>query len=317
MHVRIGTRRSDLARWQAKYVAGLISAVAPSTTIGMQLIGSLGDRDRKSGFQAIGGIGVFTKESQDALLNNQCDIIVHSLKDLPTILQPGLILASVPKREDPRDCLCGLALADLAPGIRIGTGSIRRQAQLLAICPSLQIKPIRGNVPPRLRKALSKEGIDGTLLAVAGLSRLGLLSKASEILEPDIFPYAAGQGALGIEAREADEELIGILRQIEDSASRAQVDAERALLRSLEAGCSLPIGVFSSQATTTHMRLHATVTSPDGAQQIKYEAVGPASEAEALGATIGENLRKMGAEQILSNCKSSAHSPIALDVEVA
>jgi len=203
MKVRIGTRRSDLARWQAKHVASLLKEKYPHLDVSFTFVSSHGDRDRKESLNIVGGgVGAFTKESEEALLSGNADIVVHSLKDLPTVLSAGLILAAVPVREKAYDVLCGVAVSELGYGIRVGTGSIRRKAQLLNIFPGIEIRPIRGNVPPRLRKATTKAGMDATILAAAGLERLGLMESAFSILEPRLFPYAVGQGALGIEVRE-------------------------------------------------------------------------------------------------------------------
>src|SRR5215475_12857664 len=298
MELKIGTRRSDLARWQANYIARLIQEIAPETLVRMVFVSSVGDKDRKSGFQEIGGIGAFTKESEDSLLRNEVDLVVHSLKDLPTKLQPGLVLATVPKRGDPRDAICGVTVDQLRPGLRVGTGSIRRKAQLLALCSGLDIRPIRGNVSPRLRKAKNREGIDATVLAAAGLSRLGLLHEASQILDAHVFPYAVGQGALAAEAREEDTALIALLQKIEDRQARAEVDAERALMRSLDAGCSLPVGVSVTWLAGT-LTLRGRVTHPDGQTQIADESVGLADQADAIGRSLGHKLLQQGAGEIL------------------
>jgi hydroxymethylbilane synthase len=276
----------------------------------MVFVSSVGDKDRRSGFQQIGGIGAFTKESEDALLHNEVDVVVHSLKDLPTRLQPGLMLAAVPEREDPRDALCGATFDELRPGLRIGTGSIRRKAQLLSICKDLDIRPIRGNVPPRLRKAKNKEGIDATLLAVAGLIRLGIRHEATEILDPIVFPYAVGQGALGIEARVTDTDIIEILQKIEHQKSRAEVEAERALMRRLEAGCSLPVGV-SVVWREDSLTLRAQVTHPDGHKKILDESTGSYAEPETIGKSLGDKLLEQGAEEILRAVPTVGGNPSA------
>lgn len=298
MEIRLGTRRSDLARWQASHVADLIREVEPAAEVRLVFVSSVGDKDRRSTFQQFGGIGAFTKESEDTLLRKEVDLVVHSLKDLPTKLQPGLVLAAVPKREDPRDAICGVALDQLRPGLRVGTGSIRRKAQLLALCSGLDIRPIRGNVSPRLRKAKNREGIDATLLAAAGLSRLGLLHEASQILDAHVFPYAVGQGALAAEAREEDTSLIALLQKIEDRQSRSEVDAERALMGSLDAGCSLPVGVSATWLAGT-LTLRGQVTHPDGRTKIVDESVGLADQADAIGRSLGQKLLQQGAEEIL------------------
>nr|WP_256468018.1 hydroxymethylbilane synthase [Bradyrhizobium sp. CW9] len=298
VEIRLGTRRSELAIWQASHVADLIRGVEPAAEVRLVFVSSAGDNDRRSAFHQLGGIGAFTKESEDTLLRNEVDLVVHSLKDLPTKLQPGLVLAAVPKREDPRDAICGVTLSELQPGLRVGTGSIRRKAQLLDLCNGLDIRPIRGNVSPRLCKAKNRQGIDATLLAAAGLSRLGLLHEASQILDARVFPYAVGQGALAAEAREEDTALIALLQKIEDRQSRSEVDAERALMRSLDAGCSLPVGVSATWLAGT-LTLRGQVTHPDGQRKIADESVGPADQADAIGRSLGHKLLQQGAEEIL------------------
>lgn len=298
MKIRLGTRRSDLARWQARHVANLIRGVEPAVEVRIVFTSSVGDRDRRSSFQQFGGVGAFTKEGEDTLMRKEVDLVVHSLKDLPTRLRQGLVLAAVPKREDARDAICGVTLDQLRPGLRVGTGSIRRKAQLLALCSGLDVRPIRGNVSPRLRKAKIRDGIDVTLLAAAGLSRLGLLHEASQVLDANVFPYAAGQGALAAEAREEDTELIALLQKIEDRKSRTEVDAERALMRSLDAGCNLPIGVSATWVAGT-LTLRGQVTHPDGQSKIADECVGPADQAEAIGTRLGHKLLQQGAGEIL------------------
>ncbi|THK33384.1 hydroxymethylbilane synthase [Ensifer sp. MPMI2T] len=298
MKIRIGTRRSALAMWQANYVADQIQRTTPCVELKIVQLGSIGDSDRKSSFQDIGGVGVFTKSGEIALLNHEVDLVVHSLKDLPTTLPEELTLASIPAREDPRDVLCGARLDDLRPGLTIGTGSIRRSSQLLSLCPGLKLQPIRGNVPPRLRKAANKEGIDATLLAAAGLTRLGLLDRTMDILSPAVFPYAVGQGALGIECRKDDKALITLLRKFECPKSRAEIEAERAMLHTLEAGCNLPVGVCGWwEGPMFHLK--ATVTSVDGAHSIRSHATTCIHGARTMGKILAERLLDKGAGELL------------------
>ncbi|QDQ27016.1 hydroxymethylbilane synthase [Chitinimonas arctica] len=298
MNIRIGTRRSDLARFQAKQVGEALQKLAPDAKITFTFVSSAGDRDRRSTLGGLNSVGVFTKESELTLCNNEADLIVHSLKDLPTVLMEGLTLAAVPLRHDPRDVLCGLPLEAVGPGTRIGTGSIRRRAQLLHLYPGIDIQPIRGNVPPRLRKAVNQEGIDGTILALAGLERLGLMEPQFAILPTDIFPYAVGQGALGIEARQGDTGLLELLARLEDADTRQCTDAERALMHQLEAGCSLPVGVCSS-VVDGKLLLSAVVTRVDGTEQVASSLTGPADQAEELGKQLADELLRLGAKPLL------------------
>lgn len=300
MNIRIGTRRSDLARFQAKYVAALLESIDPGLKLSFVFVSSPGDRDRRSALGRLGSIGAFTKESEDALLRGDADVIVHSLKDLPTTVMDGLVLAAVPQRHDPRDVLCGTTLDQLQAGTRVGTGSIRRRAQLLKLRPGIDIRPVRGNVPPRLRKAMTRDGIDATILAMAGLERLSLMSPENtfDILDPAVFPYAVGQGALGIEARRGDPALLELLARLEDAHTRAQVDAERSLMHALGAGCSLPVGV-ESRSEGGRLLLRAQVTRVDGSESIEGQAEGPASDALAMGEMLARDLIAGGAAALL------------------
>ncbi|MEJ2714989.1 MAG: hydroxymethylbilane synthase [Acidihalobacter sp.] len=298
MKIRIGTRRSALAMWQARFVADCIRRADPTADTQFVQVGSIGDSDRNSSFQDIGGIGVFTKSGEAALIAHEVDIVVHSLKDLPTTLPEQLVLASIPKREDPRDVLCGIRLEDIKSDCTIGTGSIRRSAQLLSLFPDINIRLIRGNVPPRLRKAAKKEGIDGTLLAASGLKRLGLLDESMEILSPIVFPYAVGQGALGIECRSSDSKLIKMLKSFECSRSRAEIEAERALLHGLQAGCNLPVGVHGWWVDDI-FHLNVTVTSTDGTYSIRGYETTRLNKATAMGTVLAMRLIEKGAGELL------------------
>jgi len=312
MKIRVGTRRSALAMWQANYVAEQIQRTDPTVEVRIVQLGSIGDSDRKSSFQDIGGIGVFTKSGEMALLNDEVDLVVHSLKDLPTTLPEELTLASIPKREDPRDVLCGARLEDLRPGLTIGTGSIRRSSQLLSLCPGIKLQPIRGNVPPRLRKAATKEGIDATLLAAAGLIRLGLLDQTMDVLPAAVFPYAVGQGALGLECRKEDKPLIALLKRFECPQSRAEIEAERAMLHALEAGCNLPVGVCGWWEDSL-FHLKATVTSVDGAQSIRGHATTCVHGARTMGKILAQRLLDKGAGELLRSANRSMGSSLEND----
>jgi hydroxymethylbilane synthase len=300
MKIRIGTRRSDLARWQANHIASRLREIAPDAEVEIKLFGSTGDRDRTSSFQAIGGLGAFTKETEDALIAGQCDVAVHSLKDLPTVLPDAVVLAAVPEREDPRDVLVGLTLAEIRPGTRIGTSSIRRQAQLIAWNRGIEVVPLRGNVPSRLRKAVRHEGLDGAVLAAAGLSRLEAMPEVADLLAPEAFPYAVGQGALAIEIRRVDERLGEVVGRLQHAPTRAAVDAERTLLRALDAGCSLPVGVVTSVEGKV-LTLAATVTAPDGSEQLRATVAGAVADASAIGVDVGKALIAQGAARLLAS----------------
>ncbi|MHC5306117.1 hydroxymethylbilane synthase [Bartonella sp. LJL80] len=305
MRIRLGTRKSALARVQADKVASLLRAVDPTVTIDIVLLGSVGDADKRTCFQDIGSVGVFTKSGEDALQNREVDIVVHSLKDLPTTQPDGLVLACVPQREDPRDVLCGLKLEEIrSQRHKIGTGSIRRAAQMRSIFPDLAIVPVRGNVPPRLRRAVEKDGIDATILAAAGLKRLNLIDAEMEFLNPQIFPYAVAQGALGIECRMADQDIIRLLKKIECEKSRAEADAERSLMKHLGAGCNLPVGVCSTWKNTM-LHVKATVTGIDGLQQITDHASTCTYGVEEIGKRLAQRLLDKGAGELLRACTNN------------
>ncbi|SDR27621.1 hydroxymethylbilane synthase [Rhizobiales bacterium GAS113] len=298
MHLRIGTRRSPLAMAQTNYIMGLIKAKHPDIEFSIHPISTMADRDRVSEFHQFGITGVFSVEHEEQLVSKEVDLVVHSLKDLQTTVREGLVLAAVPEREDPRDALCGSTLANLRQGARVGTGSLRRRAQILSLRPDVEVVPIRGNVGPRLRLTEGDSGLDAVILAEAGLQRLGLTDAASEVLDPIQFPYAVGQGALGVEAREDDAELLKILKDIEDPKVRAEVDAERAMMQALGAGCSLPVGVFTKWESG-NLILQAQVTSLDGQERVIAVEDEPPERAVELGLAAAETLRACGGVEIL------------------
>jgi hydroxymethylbilane synthase len=283
---------------QTNFVIGSLQAIFPEIEFEIRSISTIADRDRVSEFHQFGMIGVFTSEHEEQLLRKEVDFVVHSLKDLPTILREELVLASVPRREDPRDVLCGSTLEGLRPGAKVGTGSLRRRAQILSLRPDVTVVPIRGNIGPRLAKIKGEEALDAVILAQAGLRRLGLESKTAEVLEPHLFPYAVGQGALGIEARAADTDMIEILRSIQCQRTRAEVDAERQMMHVLGAGCSLPVGAFSNWKEE-RLILQAQITSLDGEERVIAIDDEPAEKAIELGVAVAETLKTLGGEKIL------------------
>ena len=298
MHLKIGTRRSPLAIAQTNYVIGLIKAKYPETEFSLHPIATMADRDRVSEFHQFGIVGVFSTEHEEQLVSREVDIVVHSLKDLPTFLRDGLVLAAVPEREDARDVLCGAALDALPQGAKVGTGSLRRRSQILSLRPDIQVVPIRGNVGPRLAKIKGEDHLEAVILAQAGLHRLGLTSAAYELLDPEMFPYAVGQGALGIQARGDDATIVAMLKDIEDPKARAEVDCERAMLHALGAGCSLPVGVYTNW-NDGRLTLHAQITSLDGQQKIVAVEEEPADRAVELGLATAETLRLRGGVKLL------------------
>ncbi|MGF7054658.1 hydroxymethylbilane synthase [Bosea sp. OAE752] len=283
---------------QTNFVIGLIKAAFPEIEFEIRSASTVADRDRVSEFHQFRMVGVFTTEHEEQLLRNEVDFVVHSLKDLPTTLRDGLVLAAVPKREDPRDALCGATLESLRPGARVGTGSLRRRAQILSLRPDVTVVPIRGNVGPRLAKIEGDDALDAVILAEAGLRRLGLADATTETLDPHAFPYAVGQGALGIEARAQDSDILKVLQAIQCPQTRAEVDAERAMMHTLGAGCSLPVGACASWKDG-RLTLQAQVTSLDGQERIIATEEGPAETAADLGVATGEALKTQGGTRIL------------------
>lgn len=291
----IGSRGSKLAVWQANYVAGRLTELGVSTRI--EIIKTTGDSLPAISLVQAGGKGLFTKEIEEALLARRIDLAVHSLKDLPTESPEGLVIASIPEREDPRDALLGHTLATLPGGARVGTSSQRRAAQLLALRPDLVVEGIRGNVDTRLRKL--KEGeYDAILLAIAGLNRLGLGLQIAQILSPEEMCPAPGQGALAIQTRENDpaQEVCAKLNHV--TTERA-VRSERALLAKLGGGCQLPVGAYAV-AGQEEIHLVAVVISPDGRQILRDQITGRSDEAEPLGETLAARLLNRGADRVLN-----------------
>jgi len=296
--VRIGTRGSALARWQAEFVrAGLGRHGVAAELI---IIRTSGDRDRQSSLRVIGGKGVFTKELEDALLEERIDVAVHSMKDMPTSLPAGLEIAAICEREDVRDVLIsrgGLKLDQLPSGASIGTSSLRRQAQLRHYRGDLQMVDMRGNVDTRLTK-LTQGDYDAIVLAKAGLDRLGKAEQISEIVPPDICLPAAGQGAIGIETRKRGDEIAAAVRKLNHRASQVAVEAERAVLSGLEGGCQVPIGAWA-RMESSRLRIDACVLSADGAESIRESRTGSCEDAMELGRTVAAALLERGADRLL------------------
>lgn len=308
MKLRVGTRRSALAQTQTRDVIAMIQAKFPDVECVIKFTSSIADRDRVSEFHQFGSTGLFTQEPEEHLIRNECDLVVHSLKDLPTKVMDGLVLAAVPEREDPRDVVCGTRLADLKPGARVGTASLRRRAQLLAMRPDLDIVPIRGNLQPRLGKLKGPNGLDAIILAAAGLKRLGLEADVAEYLDPALFPYSVSQGALGIECRLADTPIIDMLAAIQSPRARAEIEAERAMLHTLGAGCSLPVGVVTGWTSDGQLTIEAQVTALDGSESITATAQGARTEAAAIGIATGQALKAKGGTKLLEESYRS-HLP--------
>ena len=289
----IGSRGSELAIWQARHVAAQLKNAGVATRI--EIIKTTGDHLQTASLVQAGGKGLFTKEIEQALLSGAIDLAVHSLKDLPTENTPGLAIAAIPERGDPRDAILGCKLSDLPHGARVGTSSGRRSAQLRSLRPDLDPQPIRGNVDTRIRKL--KEGqYDAIVLAAAGLHRLGLEREIAEIFEPARICPAPGQGALAIQTREHDSGF-AICAQLNHEPSRKAVTCERAILAALGGGCQLPVGAFAEHMGR-FLRVMAVVLSPDGAQHLAANASGTDA-----GCIVVNDLLAQGAASILAKYK--------------
>ena len=300
MTVRIATRRSALAMWQARHVSGLLTAREPGLEVQLLELMTRGDRILDVPLAEVGGKGLFVKEIEDALLRRDAQIAVHSMKDLPAVEPPGLVIAAVPTREDPRDALCshGKKLSELPRGAKVGTASLRRAAQLQALRPDLRIETIRGNVATRLRKI--DEGFDAVVLAYAGLRRLGLADKVVQVFSAEEMLPAVAQGALAIEARADDAETLRRLAPLEDPVTRIQIEAERGFLRRLQGGCQVPIAGHA-EVKGDGVRLRGLVANLDGTVIIRGERSGPVAEAARVGVGLAEELLARGAGDILAS----------------
>jgi hydroxymethylbilane synthase len=300
---RIGSRGSQLALWQANHISALLRARGHEVEI--EIIHTTGDKITDVPLAMVGtkgGLskGIFTKEIEEALAAGRVDLAVHSLKDLPTELAPGFEIAVITERQDPRDAFCSVVYSkveDLPQHARIGTSSLRRQAQLKAIRPDLDIHPLRGNVDTRLRK-LEQGEYDAIILATAGLKRLGKTELIKQIIPSEIMCPAAGQGALGIEIREGDSATREQLAFLDDAAARATTTCERALLNRLGGGCQVPIGAFA-EIRSGKLHLDAIVADPDGSRLLRESRDGNLNDPQQLGNEVGETLLNRGGDEIL------------------
>lgn len=294
--LRIGSRGSQLALWQANYISSLLGA--RGHVVEIEIIHTTGDKITDVALAKVGTKGMFTKEIEEALGAERVDLAVHSLKDLPTELPKGFEIAAITERQDPRDAFCSKRYSkveDLPHGARVGTSSLRRQAQLKAIRPDLDIHPLRGNVDTRLRK-LEQGEYDAIILASAGLKRLGKTELIRQIIPEVIMCPAAGQGALGIEIREGDQKTRELLAFLNDPKARAATTCERALLNRLGGGCQVPIGAFAEMRNGS-LHLESIVADPDGSRVLRDSRDG--SDPEKLGNAAGAALLERGGDQIL------------------
>ncbi len=297
----IATRGSRLALWQAEHIKSCLQAIAPELEIRLNVIKTKGDIILDVPLAKVGGKGLFVKEIEEALLNGEADLAVHSMKDVPMELPQGLLLGCVPPRENPTDCLLSCqygSVAALPQNACVGTSSLRRQAQLLAQRPDLRIESLRGNVDTRLRKL--REGVyDAIVLASAGLNRLELTAPCMHSLDPQVFLPAVGQGALGIECREDDYELFALLAQLEDTPTRVCVEAERGFLAGLEGGCQVPIAGHARLLDDDTLCLEGLVAEVDGSRILRAQKQGHTSQARQWGLELASEILDQGGRAIL------------------
>ena len=295
-HFRIGSRGSQLALWQANYISALLQQQGHAVSI--EVIKTTGDRISDAALAKVGTKGMFTKEIEEALLDGRVDLAVHSMKDLPTELPSDFAVAAIPEREDPRDAFLSKGysrIRELPNRARVGTSSLRRQAQLHALRDDLEVIPLRGNVDTRFRK-MERGDFDAIILAAAGLTRLGLGDAIREYLDSTEMCPAAGQGALAIETRADDVKTIADLKFLDHAPTRIAVDCERAALNALGGGCQVPIGVYA-QLRGQELLLQAVVASPDGRQVVREQRSG--SDPQKLGTEVARALLARGAQNIL------------------
>jgi hydroxymethylbilane synthase len=304
--LRIATRRSQLALWQAEHVAALLRQAHPGLVIELVPLLTQGDRIQDRSLAAIGGKGLFIKELEVAIEDLRADIAVHSMKDVPADMPAGLVIAAVLKRADARDALIttsGIArLDDLPRGACVGTSSLRRQAQLCALRPDLRIEALRGNVDTRLRK-LEAGGMDAIVLACAGLIRLGLESRITARLDPKVCLPAVTQGVIGIECRSNDARTLQLLRALEDPATRTVMEAERAFAARLGGSCQSPIAAYAT-LDKDRIRLEGLVAEPDGSRLLRDFASGSSEDPAALGRQLAERMLDAGAKALLERLRA-------------
>jgi len=306
--IKIGTRGSKLALWQANWVKSVLEAQHPALTVELVIIKTKGDKILDVPLAKVGGKGLFVKEIEDALLNGHVDLAVHSMKDMPAEIPQGLCIGAIPERETPQDVLIsknGHQLSELGAGAHIGTSSLRRASQLLHARPDLVIKSLRGNLDTRLKK-LETENLDAIILAAAGVKRLGLEDRITEYLDETIMLPAVGQGALCIEIRQNDPIIEPLVAPLEHPQTRTVVMGERAFLNRLEGGCQVPMAAYGRVEKNT-FTLYGLVATLDGATVIKDTLSGPADSSEQIGLDLAERLVSMGAQKILESLKEDLH----------
>ncbi|MBX2811264.1 MAG: hydroxymethylbilane synthase [Myxococcales bacterium] len=306
MKYRIATRKSPLALWQAEHVAERIKEVEPAADVSLLEMTTRGDKILDQALSKVGGKDLFVKEIEYALLDKRAEVAVHSLKDVPTLLPESLVITAYPPREDPRDALIspnGYTLKTLPEGARVGTCSLRRAAQVLRLRPDIRIEEIRGNVQTRLQR-MEERGMDATLLAYAGLTRLELTALASEVLSPEQCLPAIGQGILAVETRVDAVDVNAVISALDDPEARAAALAERSFLHRLEGGCQVPIAGHAL-LDGDRLWLRGMVASLDGKTVIEGDLHGPSVNAVSIGTKLAEQLLERGAGKILANLKQT------------
>jgi hydroxymethylbilane synthase len=299
MKLRVATRGSALALWQANHVAGLLHKADPGLDIEVVVIETGGDQRRDVPIWELGGKGVFVKEIQAAVLEGHAQIAVHSAKDLPSATPDGLVIAAVPERADVRDALVGATLVDLPQGAVVATGSLRRRAQLAHIRPDLRFEGLRGNMDTRVNRA-GHDGVDAVVVAAAALDRLGWGERIAERLDVDVMVPQVGQAALAVECRAQDDEVRCALGRIEHGPSRRAVDAERGFLAELGGDCSVPAAAHATSAGDS-VRIRGLIATVDGTRVVRHELSGPAAAGAALGRSVARNLLdEQGGAELLS-----------------
>ena len=308
--IRIGTRASLLALWQANWVKDILEEQNTELNVELIKIKTTGDKILDVPLAKVGGKGLFVKEIEDALLSDKIDLAVHSMKDVPTDLPEGLHIASITEREDPRDALLtrgGCKITDLPHNAKIGTSSLRRQAQILNVRPDFEINQLRGNLDTRIKKLTTKE-LDAVILAAAGIRRMGWTDKITEYIPTEVCLPAIGQGAVGVETRVDDESINGLVSRLNHEPTSLAVRAERAFLKRLEGGCQVPIAAYG-EISDKKIKLRGLVGKIDGSEIIKDSLEGSVEKVEEIGEELAEKLLSMGAGEILSEVYGSTISP--------
>ena len=308
--IRIGTRGSKLALTQTQWAAARLAECCPGVNAEIVIIKTVGDQIQDVPLAIMGFKGIFTNELDLALLEGRVDLAVHSLKDRPVDPTEGIVLAAIPEREDPSDAFVGRVhrlLAELPSGTVVGTGSLRRRAQLLSLRPDLQTTELRGNVDTRLRKLRESEELGGIILAYAGVKRLGLAEVVTEVLDPAVWLPAPGQGALAITARADDASACAVAKALDHPPTRAAVTAERVLLARLGGGCHVPIGAYA-RTEDGRLSLRGFVATAEGKHALRGDKEGPVEEAERIGDALGILLLERGGAEILGRCISPSQA---------